>query len=63
MVVGRVSCAAVYTYYSAPNSDPPGRTMGRKINFEERPKKGPGRKARKQKDPVFDKNLLKGLLF
>lgn len=33
--------------------------MGRKINFEERPKKGPGRKARKQKDPVFDKNLLK----
>uniref|UniRef100_A0A1Q3EXB5 Putative trna and rrna cytosine-c5-methylase nucleolar protein nol1/nop2 n=1 Tax=Culex tarsalis TaxID=7177 RepID=A0A1Q3EXB5_CULTA len=34
--------------------------MGRKINFEERPKKGPGRKARKQKDPVFDKNLLKG---
>lgn len=37
--------------------------MGRKINFEERPKKGPGRKARKQKDPVFDKNLLKGLLF
>ncbi|KAL1400149.1 hypothetical protein pipiens_007684 [Culex pipiens pipiens] len=34
--------------------------MGRKINFEERSKKGPGRKARKQKDPVFDKNLLKG---
>lgn len=34
--------------------------MGRKINFEERPKKGPGRKARKQKDPVFDKKLLKG---
>lgn len=33
--------------------------MGRKVNFSEAPKKGPGRKARKQKDPTFDKKLLK----
>lgn len=34
--------------------------MGRKINFAEVPKRGPGRKARKQKDPTFDKKLFKG---
>lgn len=33
--------------------------MGRKINFAEVPKRGPGRKARKQKDPTFDKKLFK----
>lgn len=27
--------------------------MGRKGNFEEKPKRGPGRKARKQQEPVF----------
>uniref|UniRef100_A0AAG5DA15 SAM-dependent MTase RsmB/NOP-type domain-containing protein n=1 Tax=Anopheles atroparvus TaxID=41427 RepID=A0AAG5DA15_ANOAO len=27
--------------------------MGRKVNFLEKPKKGPGRKARKQPEPVF----------
>ncbi|XP_063880058.1 probable 28S rRNA (cytosine-C(5))-methyltransferase isoform X2 [Scylla paramamosain] len=27
--------------------------MGRAANFQDKPKKGPGRKARKQKDPVF----------
>ncbi|XP_053685428.1 probable 28S rRNA (cytosine-C(5))-methyltransferase [Sabethes cyaneus] len=31
--------------------------MGRKINFAEKPKKGPGKKSRKQKDPVFSKEL------
>ncbi|XP_065092861.1 uncharacterized protein LOC135713648 [Ochlerotatus camptorhynchus] len=33
--------------------------MGRKINFAEVPKRGPGRKAKKQKDPTFDKKLFK----
>lgn len=32
--------------------------MGRKIIFAELPKRGPGRKARKQKDPTFDKKLF-----
>lgn len=27
--------------------------MGRKANFEEKVKKGPGKKTKKQKDPVF----------
>lgn len=27
--------------------------MGRKANFAEKQKKGPGRKTKKQKDPVF----------
>ncbi|XP_055532799.1 probable 28S rRNA (cytosine(4447)-C(5))-methyltransferase [Wyeomyia smithii] len=31
--------------------------MGRKINFAEKIKKGPGKKSRKQKDPVFLNNL------
>lgn len=30
--------------------------MGRAGNFQEKPKKGPGRKARKQKNPVFPSN-------
>ncbi|XP_055611383.1 uncharacterized protein LOC129757990 [Uranotaenia lowii] len=34
--------------------------MGRKINFAEKPKKGPGRKAKKQKDPSFPASLTKG---
>lgn len=36
--------------------------MGRRAKFNDpdRPKKGPGRKARKQKDPVFPRNLFKG---
>ncbi|XP_058831896.1 uncharacterized protein LOC131690272 [Topomyia yanbarensis] len=33
--------------------------MGRKINFTEKPKKGPGRKSKKQKDPTFSKEFLK----
>lgn len=33
--------------------------MGRKINYADKPKKGPGRKARKQTDPVFS-NLKNG---
>ncbi|KXJ69146.1 uncharacterized protein LOC109415102 [Aedes albopictus] len=33
--------------------------MGRKVNFAEVPKKGPGRKSRKQKDPTFDKKIFK----
>lgn len=31
--------------------------MGRKINFAEKAKKGPGKKSKKQKDPVFSKKL------
>lgn len=33
--------------------------MGRKVNFSEVPKKGPGRKSRKQKDPTFDNKIFK----
>lgn len=29
--------------------------MGRKAEFSEKPKKGPGRKAKKQKPPTFTK--------
>lgn len=29
--------------------------MGRKAEFSEKPKKGPGRKSRKQKPPTFPK--------
>jgi hypothetical protein len=33
--------------------------MGRKAKYgEDKEKKGPGRKARKQKDPIFPKHLL-----
>lgn len=31
--------------------------MGRKGEFKEKPKKGPGRKARKQKEPTLPKHL------
>lgn len=31
--------------------------MGRKVNYDEKPKKGPGRKARKQGDPVLPSKL------
>lgn len=34
--------------------------MGRKVNYDEKVKKGPGRKARKQGDPVLTAKL-KGL--
>lgn len=36
--------------------------MGRKGEFKEKPKKGPGRKARKQKEPTLPKHL-QGILF
>ncbi|XP_070495451.1 uncharacterized protein [Chironomus tepperi] len=32
--------------------------MGRKVNFAEKPKKGPGKKAKKQPAPKFSKKLL-----
>jgi ribosomal RNA methyltransferase Nop2 len=32
--------------------------MGRKTNYAERPKKGPGKKAKKQQAPKFPKKLL-----
>ncbi|XP_055620231.1 probable 28S rRNA (cytosine-C(5))-methyltransferase [Toxorhynchites rutilus septentrionalis] len=35
--------------------------MGRKINLADKPKKGPGRKARKQKDPTFSNTVLKNV--
>lgn len=28
--------------------------MGRKVNYQEKQKRGPGRKAKKQKEPVFN---------
>ena len=31
--------------------------MGRKVNYVEKPRKGPGRKTKKQKDPIFSKIL------
>jgi hypothetical protein len=31
--------------------------MGRKAKYDSKPKRGPGRKSKKQKDPVF-KNLF-----
>lgn len=39
--------------------------MGRKAKFRdgEKPKTGPGRKARKQKDPVFPRYLFGNNLF
>lgn len=36
--------------------------MGRKGEFKEKPKKGPGRKARKQKDPTLPEHL-QGIFF
>lgn len=35
--------------------------MGRKGNYAERPKKGPGRKSKKQGNPVFSKPILGNL--
>lgn len=32
--------------------------MGRKVNYAEMPKKGPGRKTKKQPAPKFSKKLL-----
>lgn len=32
--------------------------MGRKVNFAEKPKKGPGKKTKKQPAPKFPKKLL-----
>lgn len=32
--------------------------MGRKGNYADQPKKGPGRKAKKQGEPTFPKNIL-----
>jgi hypothetical protein len=32
--------------------------MGRKTNFAEREKKGPGKKAKKQQAPKFSKKIL-----
>ena len=32
--------------------------MGRKVNWDEKVKKGPGRKAKKQKPPELPKHLL-----
>lgn len=32
--------------------------MGRKVNFAEKPKKGPGKKTKKQPPPKFSKKLL-----
>lgn len=32
--------------------------MGRKVNFAEKPKKGPGKKTKKQPAPKFSKKLL-----
>lgn len=32
--------------------------MGRKGNYADRPKKGPGRKTKKQGNPTFSKELL-----
>lgn len=39
--------------------------MGRKAKFtdDQKPKKGKGRKAKKQKDPTFPSTLCKFLLF
>lgn len=31
--------------------------MGRKVNYDEKEKKGPGRKAKKQGDPVIPSKL------
>lgn len=36
--------------------------MGRKGKFDEKPKKGPGRKARKQHDPKLPKHLQGNIL-
>lgn len=34
--------------------------MGRKVDWAEKPKKGPGRKAKKQKPPTFPGLQLNG---
>lgn len=37
--------------------------MGRKGNYADRPKKGPGRKMKKQGDPAFSKEQLGTFLY
>lgn len=32
--------------------------MGRKVNYAEKPVKGPGKKAKKQQPPKFSKKLM-----